>query len=133
MIYIVTGPPCVGKSTWVNERAKQGDLIVDLDRLALSISTEDTPHHEYPKHVRNAAISMRRAAVAHALNFGRVGDSYIIHAKPPVKARAQYKKLGARFIDLTAPLSVLLVRAAAERPEWVALMIPRWYEEPEQD
>jgi predicted kinase len=133
MIYIVTGPPCVGKSTWVNERAKQGNFVIDLDRIALSISSQDTPHHEYPKHIRAAAISMRKAAVAHALNYGRSGDSYIIHAKPPTRARAQYKKLGAVFVDLSAPLAALMERAKNERPEWVAAMIPRWYEEPEQE
>jgi predicted ABC-type ATPase len=110
MIYIVTGPPCVGKSTWVKERAKSGDLIVDLDRIALAITSEDTPHHEYPRHVRSAAIAMRTVAVNCAMNYGRSGTSYI-----------------------TAPLAVLMERAKNERPAWVAAMIPRWYDDPEQD
>lgn len=133
MIYIVTGPPCVGKSTWVKERAKLGDMVIDLDRIALSITSEDTPHHEYARHVRSTAIAMRIVAVNCAMNYGRSGTSYIIHAKPAVRARAQYKKRGAIFIDLTAPLAVLMERAKNERPPWVASMIPRWYDDPEQD
>jgi len=57
----------------------------------------------------------------------------VIHAKPNIKARANYKKAQATIIELTAPLDVLLSRAAAERPAWVAPMIRTWYTDDEQD
>ena len=40
-LYVVTGPPCGGKSTYVREHAKPGDFVIDLDRLALAITSAD--------------------------------------------------------------------------------------------
>ena len=133
MLYVITGPPCSGKSTWVKEKAKPGDIVIDLDRIALAITAESTPHHDYPKHIRKAAIMLRKQAVAQALAYSRAGNSYVIHAKPNIKARANYKKAQATIIELTAPLDVLLSRAAAERPAWVAGMIRTWYTDDVQD
>lgn len=133
MLWVITGAPCVGKSTWVRQRAEPGDMVIDLDRIALAITAESTPHHEYPPHIRKAAVMLRKQAVAQALVYARSGNSYIIHAKPNAKARAMYKKNQAQFIDLTAPLPVLLERAAIERPAWVSGMIRSWYSDDEQD
>jgi len=133
MLWVITGPPCVGKSTWVRDRAQPGDIVIDLDRIALAITAETTPHHEYPSHIRKAAVMLRKQAVAQALVHARSGSSYIIHAKPNTKARAIYKKNQAQFVELTAPLQVLLDRAATERPAWVSGMIRSWYVDDEQD
>ena len=133
MLWVITGPPCVGKSTWVRDRAQPGDMVIDLDRIALAITAETTPHHEYPPQIRKAAVMLRKQAVAQALVHARSGSSYIIHAKPNTKARAIYKKNQAQFVELTAPLQVLLDRAATERPAWVSGMIRSWYVDDEQD
>jgi predicted kinase len=129
-LYVITGPPCGGKSTYVRERARPGDFVVDLDRLALAITSEDTPHHEYPAHIRSAAIIIRKQAVALALVAARTYDAYVIHAKPTATARATYKRNRAVFVHQSAPLPVLLARAMAERPEWVLPMIRSWFDEP---
>lgn len=133
MLWVITGPPCVGKSTWVRDHAQPGDIVIDLDRIALAITAETTPHHKYPAHIRKAAVMLRKQAVAQALVHARSGNSYVIHAKPNTKARAIYKKNQAQFIELTAPLQLLLDRAATERPAWVSSMIRSWYLDDEQD
>ena len=133
MLYVITGAPCSGKSTWVRKRAKPGDMVIDLDRIALAITAEATPHHEYPPHIRKAAVMLRKQAVAQAMIYSKSGNSFIIHAKPNQRARAAYKKAQANIIELTEPLKVLLERAAAERPAWVAGMIRAWYQDEEQD
>jgi predicted kinase len=131
-LYVITGPPCVGKSTWVRDRAKPGDIVVDLDRIALAITAEETPHHEYPAHIRKAAILIRRTAVAVALSYARRGTSYVIHAKPSGKARNQYIRAGAHMIELNAPMNVLMARAKAERPPHIWQTLARWWDEPEE-
>jgi predicted kinase len=131
-LYVVTGPPCVGKSTWVKERAKTGDIVVDLDRLALAITAEHTPHHEYPAHIRKAAIQIRKTAVACALAYSRKGDSYIIHAKPTQTANRAYAKHQARIVELHASWPVLMERAKAERPAHIWKTLATWWDEPEE-
>ena len=131
-LYVITGPPCVGKSTWVRERAQPGNIVVDLDRIALAITSEDTPHHSYPMHIRRAAMHVRKAAVAAALAYSRSGDAYIIHAKPTAKALSQYRRAAAIMIDLEAPYEVLMARAKAERPPHIWQTLARWWDEPEE-
>ena len=128
-LYVITGPPCVGKSTWVRERANIGDIVVDLDRLALAITAEHCPHHEYPTHIRRAAMHIRKTAVVLALNHSKGGTSYVIHAKPPKQARAIYKRHNAVFVELQAPVSVLMQRANDERPPHIAEVIRRWWDD----
>lgn len=131
-LYVVTGPPCAGKSTWVRERAQTGDIVVDLDRLALAITAEGTPHHSYPGHIRGAAIQVRRAAVSVALAYCRTGNSYVIHAKPSDKALKLYKRYRPQIVELTAPYSVLVERAKAERPPHILASLATWWESPEE-
>lgn len=130
-LYVITGPPCGGKSTYVRERARPGDFVVDLDRLALAITSDDTAHHEYPPHIRSAAVIIRKQAVALALVAARTYDAYVIHAKPSASSRSTYKRHRAVFIHKSAPLHVLLARARAERPEWVLPMIRSWFDDPD--
>lgn len=131
-LYVVTGPPCVGKSTWVRERAQPGDIVVDLDRIALAITSEDTRHHEYPHHIRGAAIQVRKAAVSVALAYCRKGDSYIVHAKPSTKQLQMYRRYRAQVVELSAPWEVLVERAKAERPPHIWRSLAKWWDEPEE-
>lgn len=132
MLYVITGPPCAGKSTWVRDRAKPGDLVIDLDRIALSLTSEDTPHHQYPAHIRALAIKTRSSLIPAALRVSRQLDVYLVHAKPSNKQLGLYLRHHANIIELTASLDVLLARAAQERPSWVAPMIVDWWKEDEQ-
>ena len=130
MLYVITGPPCVGKSTYVRQRARPGEVVVDLDRIALSIVAESTPPHHYPGHVRRAAMTMRKTAVRAALEACRAADAYIIHAKPSRQARGLYAAHGAEFVELTETRDVLLARARAERPPHIQQLLERWATDP---
>ena len=126
MLHIVSGPPCVGKSHFVRENASADDMVVDLDRIALAISPEGTKHHEYPPHIRAAAMRMRKMAVQAALGWARYGDAWVIHAKPSDADVRGYQMHGATFHPLTEDIEVLLKRAEAERPAWVSSRILNW-------
>ena len=128
-LYVITGPPCSGKSRWVNERSTPADMVIDLDRIALAISGSGAVHHDYPRHIRQAAIRARGMAVPTAIGASRVADSYIIHAKPGREWRRRYALAGAEFVPLTAPLPELLDRAARERPPAVSRLIRSWWDD----
>lgn len=128
-LYVVTGPPCSGKSTYVRRYSKIGDMVVDLDRIALAIGDESTPHHQYPLHIRNSAVRIRKLVVEHAIQWHKTGGtSFIIHARPSNAAISNYRALKARFVPLNAPTEVLLERARLHRPGWVSEAIMNWNE-----
>jgi predicted kinase len=113
MIQIVTGPPCGGKSTYINERAKPGDIIIDMDRIALALTTEGTEPFTFSEKVRAVAMKARAAAITEALYQAqgeRYQNVYIIHTDPTPDQRAYYRAMGGRIIECDPGKEVCLER-----------------------
>ena len=113
MIWIVTGPPCSGKSTYINENATEKDLIIDMDRLALAICREGTQPFEYDDLVRKVARSARQAAVREAISRmqgERYRNLFIIHTDPNSDQRMSYRAANARFVELDPGKEICLQR-----------------------
>ncbi len=126
MIHVVTGHVCSGKSTFVRERSKPGDVIIDLDRIALALTTEDTPHHDYPQHIAGVAIAARYAAMDEAIRRSRAEggfDVWLIQAYPDSRDWAIYRRIGAVTYHMEADARTLRERAAAGRPERVRRLL----------
>ena len=47
MLYVVTGPPTAGKSSWIEARAKPTDIVIDLDRIALALAGPGAPSWQH--------------------------------------------------------------------------------------
>ena len=118
MIHVITGHICAGKSTHVRQHAKAGDVIVDMDRLALAICPEDTTHHEYPQHIREIARRARRAIVDDAIRRHRQGsfDVWIIHTYPTTQEVTYYLTMRAGVKEVRCDTATLIERAKSERP-----------------
>jgi predicted kinase len=113
MIQIVTGPPCGGKSTYIKDRAQPGDIIIDMDRIALALTTEGTEPFTYSDRVRAVAMKARAAAVTEALYQAqgeRYQNVYIIHTDPTPDQRAYYRAMGGRIIEIDPGKEVCLER-----------------------
>lgn len=123
MLTVVTGPPCVGKSTYIEQRARHGDIIIDLDRIALALTTDDTGHHDYDDTVRYVARQARLAAIDAAVQV-QDRDVWVIDAAPSRQQRAWYHRQRAHFADLTEQPDVLAARAA-QRPARNRALIER--------
>jgi len=118
VIEIVTGPPCGGKSTYINERAKPGDIIIDMDRIALALTTEGTDPFTYSDRIRQVAFKARAAAVAEALQVAqgeRYQNVFIIHTDPSPDQRAAYRSAGGRIVECD-PGKEEALRRVANRP-----------------
>jgi predicted kinase len=119
MIVIVTGPPCSGKSTYISDNAKDGDIIIDMDRLALALTVEGASPFEYGDKIRKVARAARAAAVKVALK-GPQGERYlgvwIIHTDPAPDARMAYRAAGGRIVEMETSKQVCLERLRS-RPE----------------
>jgi predicted kinase len=113
------GAPCSGKSTYVREQAKGEDIIVDMDRIALSLAVEGTADFQYSERIRNIARQARPAIVKGALLAAqgerRLGV-WVIHTDPSPQDRQMYRAMNAQFVELDPGKDVCLTRAK-ERPQ----------------
>ena len=118
MITVVTGPPCGGKSTYIKETAKDGDIVIDMDEIARSLVKGDVSNHDYSDEVRSVARAARKGAVKQAVIVGqgnRLGV-WIIHTDPSVADRQMYKVVGAKIVECSPGLQVCLERLK-DRPK----------------
>lgn len=123
-ITLVVGPPAAGKSTWVQENARAGDLLVDYDALAVSMGGTSHTHGHQLHSVVNAA----RNGILQTLRKGKAGvaRAWIISANPNAENIFPYHQV--KVIDPGE--SVVLARArAAGRPESYQRLIIDWYEQ----
>ena len=117
MIYVVSGAPCSGKSTYIRENDKSVSIVIDMDRIALALTTEDIEHHDYTKAIRSLAITTRKTAVKKALTLGNVLDVWIIDTEPTQESKAMYSWYKAKHITLHPPLEEIMQRIEDHRPE----------------
>lgn len=127
-VTVVVGPPCAGKSTWIAEQRKSGDVVVDFDQLAQALGS-DTPHAA-PEPVREVAFAARRSAVTRVLQ-GVDADAWIIHTTPRPEQLDSYREAGADVVVIDPGLETCLARAAADaRPDGTDAAIRAWYDNP---
>jgi hypothetical protein len=92
VVYLVAGPPCAGKSTYVRHRARPGDLVLDQDVIG----------------ARAMAAGMRRVAAM------TDGTAWVIRCAPGPTRRAELAaELGAEVVLLRPDDATLIARAAA--------------------
>lgn len=104
---LVTGPPCSGKSTYVDQHATPGALIVCWDTIALELGAATT--HPTPYRMRDtiaAAYAERLALVPTA------PEAWVIRTLADPAERADWAAtLGAQLVILQPPLDELMARA----------------------
>lgn len=126
-LFLVTGPPAAGKTTWVKRNAQSGSITIDYDAIANSFKT-DAPGHEHPTHIRTVARSARRAAIDEAVRQSGERDVYIIHSMPSKTQLEKYKSLGASVVMVDPGRDVVAQRVSADRPEAMQRAVEQWYQ-----
>lgn len=122
---VITGPPCSGKSTYLRDHAKPGDIAVDFDRLAQALGS--TQPHEHPAPVRFVTMAARTAAVTSAIKQHLRGHTvWIVDGTPKPDRVAEYQRVGATFVRLSADPAELHRRAGKERPKLWHKLIDDW-------
>lgn len=121
------GPPAAGKSSWVRQWARPGDIVIDFDRLATALTGEGADAHRHDKRVRQVAYAARRAAINAALGICRRVDVYLIDSDPTDEAMARYRAAKARLVTVDPGRDVVLARCRAMRSRWALQAAKRWY------
>jgi dephospho-CoA kinase len=89
VLYVVTGPPAAGKSSWIEAHATQRDIVIDLDRITRALTAPGAPQWNHDPIASKVALRARYAAIDEALKHLDQVDVYLIHTMPSRKALAK--------------------------------------------
>lgn len=127
-VFIVYGPPCAGKTTWVKEVSTPDDLIVDIDRLYAAVRCESCDSYEKPNAVKNNVFAIRDTLLDNIkTRYGRWQNAYVIGGFPYRSERERMEtKLNASSIYINTPKEICLERAKLRPSEWERYVLD-WY------
>jgi 5-methylcytosine-specific restriction endonuclease McrA len=112
-VTIVYGPPGAGKTTYVKEHARWGDLIIDFDALYAALSGLDW--YEKPAALMPFVASARDAVIDRLHRDSEVRHAWVITSEPDgQKRRALQSRLGARLVFIEVSPQECLRRIAAD-------------------
>ncbi|SDN18024.1 hypothetical protein [Streptomyces wuyuanensis] len=127
MLYVITGPPAAGKSSWIQARAKPTDVVIDLDRITLALSGPGAPNWNQDEILRKVALRARFAALDEAIKHRDRTDVYLIHTMPSPKALARYRRLEAKVVAVDPGRDIVMQRVRDMRHEGMIAVATRWY------
>lgn len=140
-ITIISGPPCAGKTTYLNEHAKPGDIVIDLDTIQQGIQ----PGYQHwqgtmDSSLLNRAIRQRNTILGglHRLKTGRAW--LIVHAPTEAERTWWTSKLGGTSVLLHPGIDECKRRAVTRGTpraiqgvdEWEALSRKAWKQKRER-
>lgn len=125
-VTVVTGPPAAGKTTYVREHARPGDVVIDFDAIAVALQTPGAPTHDHADAIRSPAAAARRAAIAAATGPRGRAPVWIIETMPTPRQLADYRRRKWRVVTLD-PGETIVRERAADRPGRALAAIDAWY------
>lgn len=125
-VTLVCGPPCSGKSTYVAERMRPGDLVVDVDLLYQAIGVPGL-HAEHELRLWPFAMAARDALLARLGEPNDLVRAWVISSAPRRAERANPP--GACVVVLAVPEEECVRRAEVDnRPSVTAQWIREWWD-----
>lgn len=130
-IHVVIGPPCSGKSSFVEANAPAGIGRFDFDNIAGTVAGQDVKNAS-PNPVANAVLAMRRGLMGWLLDVELdPPEFWLINAQPSPALIAALSARGATFHLCDPGMEECLARAARDgRPQSVEDRIRQWYDNP---
>lgn len=125
--YVVTGAPASGKSTWVRERARPGDIVWDMDLAASALCMADL--YPRPMPVVMALLAMRDALIDHLASVPHECPVYLIVTDPD-DASAIASVIGAELVTMPTTEEECIARVRHGRADRAAEQVQAirdWY------
>lgn len=129
-VYIVYGPPCSGKSSFVSEVAEHGDIILDIDKLWFAIRADKCNQYEKPNELKQNVFALRDALIDMIrVRRGRWNNAYIVGGYPLQGERERLAEIvnADKLIFIDTPKDVCLLRAESKNAEWKDF-VEIWFE-----
>lgn len=121
-VTLVTGPPCSGKSTYVRDHMRPGDLVVDYDAIAQAIGSPDG--HDHPRALHPFALHVKDALLDRLTRSNDVRRVWLVKVVPTPGEVA----IASEVVTLDVPADECKRRAAESgRPERWADLIDDWW------
>ncbi|MFE1903821.1 hypothetical protein ACFW96_09135 [Streptomyces gardneri] len=127
MLYVVTGPPAAGKSSWIQAHATARDIVIDLDLITRALSGPGAPAWSQDPTILRVAHKARYAAMDAAFQLCDKVDVYLIHTLPNAKAMAKYKRLQAKVVAVDPGEAIITQRIDAMRSPEMKAVATKWY------
>ncbi|ANA87604.1 polynucleotide kinase [Gordonia phage Jeanie] len=130
-VTVVCGPPAAGKTTFIHEHAKPGDVVIDFDALAVALQLPGASTHDHPDGVPHVAAAARTAAIAAATGPRGRARVWLVDTQPTPKRLGSYRARGWRVVTIDPGRDVVMARMG-ERPPRALEAVARWYDGVEQ-
>ena len=129
MVYLIYGSPCSGKSTYIKEHFKDGDIVCDVDRIysALCFNEEHQTElyaQEVASKLNDTLFDIIRDREGHWKN------AYVVSlANTKEKLQKSMERIKAdEAIYIDTPFEACMERVK-ERPFYFPWIIEEWFEE----
>ena len=123
MVYIIYGSPCSGKSTYIKQHLKDGDIVCDADRLYSALCFNE--EHQTELYAQEVAAKLYEALVEIIRERkGHWNNAYVVSlANTTDKLNKAMEEVNAdEAIYIDTPIDVCMERAK-ERPFYFSLII----------
>ena len=130
-VHVVCGPPCAGKSTFVEHNAAPGVPRFDFDRMATVVGGVESNHDRSPA-VNEVTAVLRRAVMGWLTDPESVVEEFwLIDTSPSKGTVERLMAVGAVFHLVDPGMDECLARAVRDgRPEGTENRIRAWYANP---
>lgn len=133
-VYLVYGPPLSGKSTLLRQRAKRGDIIVDIDRLYGAMS--GLPYYDKPDALFSNVIAVQNLLLDQIrTRLGKWANAWVVGGyADKFKRERLADDLGAELVFCNASHEECLRRLDADenlryrKDEWHKY-IDKWFDQ----
>lgn len=132
-VYVVYGPPCSGKTTFVKQNMNRGDIVIDIDRLYSAVSL--LPYYDKPNNLFINVIGIHNILLDNIkTRYGKWYNAWIIGGYADKFKRERIADdLGAELIYCEATREECVARLEADKDrqyrkdEWIKY-IDKWFE-----
>ena len=109
-VYLITGAPCSGKTTFARERMQAGDVLVDIDDIWQQISGQ--PRYIKPNSLKPVVFATRDLQEDQIrIRAGTWRNAFVIKGLPlPMDRTRAAERLGAEIITIDTPQTECLER-----------------------